>query len=192
MSRTFVIIHGWSGSPAGHWQDWLHKKLLEAGENVVFPKFPENERPSIEKWLETLNNILKMINDEKIVISHSLGSVLWLHYAMRNYRINVKRLLLVAPPGEKIISETEDMRSFSGIDITEERLKKSAEIIRFAATENDEYCIENAIEFYAKRLNLDYDVLPPEKGHINMKSGYGPWESVLNWCFDENIRIIER
>lgn len=189
MNKTYIIIHGLNGSPEGHWQHILFENLKSHGENVLFPQFSKNSKPVLKNWLGELNSLINNIEGEKVIIAHSLGVILWFHYT-NSYKIEeVSSLLLVAPPGNSALSSIKELNSFADINIDKDKFKKSAKKIRLVATENDSYCIENAINIYGKALNLDYDILSPDKGHINMKSGYGEWKSVYNWCFDSDSRL---
>ncbi|MBZ4683343.1 MAG: serine hydrolase [Fusobacteriaceae bacterium] len=191
MKKTYIIIHGLNGSPKGHWQHWLYEKLKNNNENVIFPQFLNNSKPDLKVWLKTLHTTLQNIHNEKIIICHSLGVILWFHYSMKYNIENVKYLLLVAPPGTEALKNIKELNSFKEIKLNKNQILNSAKHIRLVATENDEYCKEGAINLYAKKLNIDYDILPPEKGHINIETGYGEWKSVYAWCYNQEIRIKE-
>ena len=190
MERSYLIIHGLNGSGEGHWQNWLYKELLKRGENVLFPQLPNKEEPVRESWIKELERNMIELNGEKIVICHSLGAYLWLLYSQKEDRVTADRVLLVAPPGHK---EAEVIaRGFKERYIDSGKLKSSSRELRLVVSENDEYCSKNGAVEYGRNLGIDTDILPPEAGHINIKSGYGSWNSVLDWALDGSIRIKER
>ena len=47
-NNEFIIIHGFKGSPKGHWQDFLYEDLKIKGEKVFFPQFSDNDNPNLD------------------------------------------------------------------------------------------------------------------------------------------------
>lgn len=84
---TFLLLHGWYGSPPGHWQHWLAGQLRAQGHTVHFPELTHPLNPELEPWLETVRfemNAIKTGGESGLsVICHSLGAILWLHYLHR-------------------------------------------------------------------------------------------------------------
>lgn len=55
MKPGFLIMHGWNGSPPGHWQYWLVQELRKKGElvhSLADPVCPKTSRELFEKPLE--------------------------------------------------------------------------------------------------------------------------------------------
>ena len=98
--HSFLILHGWQNRrPPEHWQHWLTERLREEGAQVVYPQLPDPDAPRPEVWLEELRRFLTQLHGEvRVVIAHSLGTLLWLHHA-RDGGDPVDRVLLVHPPG---------------------------------------------------------------------------------------------
>ena len=99
-ASSFLILHGWQNRrPPEHWQHWLADRLREEGAQVVYPQLPDPDAPRPEVWLEELRRYLTQLDgEERVVIAHSLGTLLWLHHA-RDGGDPVDRVLLVSPPG---------------------------------------------------------------------------------------------
>lgn len=189
--RSYLIIHGLSGSGEGHWQSWLYKELVNAGETVSFPDLPNSYEPSLDEWIEILDKNVSELEGEKIVICHSLGSVLWFHYAARVSEKKADRVLLVAPPSESVISNIKIINKFINIPMNGEAVKRAAGKTLLVSSDNDEYCPERGSIYYGQRLGIETEILPGRAAHINIKSGYGKWESVLKWALDPSTKIIE-
>lgn len=187
--REYLIVHGWEGSGPDHWQTWLANKLTAAGETVRYPRLPDPDHPVLERWLEALDDEVMAMGEPRIVICHSLGSALWLHYAQQRAFEPVSRLLLVAPPGPKTLEAVTEVSGFSPIPLAADTVHQSAEDIRLVCSSGDEYCQEGGAEYYGENLSLTTDVLPPEAGHINTDSAYGAWPEVFEWCFDHDVRF---
>lgn len=188
-SREYLIIHGWEGSGPDHWQTWLANKLTAADESVRYPRLPDPDRPVRERWMEAINTEVAAMEGQRIVICHSLGSVLWLHYAQQEAFVPVSRLLLVAPAGPKTLESIDEVSGFLPIPLDAENIHKSANDIRLVSSDGDEHCEEGADDYYGEKLGLTTDILPPKAGHINTDSGYGPWPEVLDWCFDSEVQF---
>ena len=99
-----LILHGWQGSPPGHWQRWLEAELRAAGQHVRFPDLPECDVPCPDRWGVSLHAELAALaaapgDGERVVCAHSLGCVLWFREAARvPPALRVDRVVLVAPP----------------------------------------------------------------------------------------------
>ena len=187
--RSYLIVHGLGGSGRGHWQAWLYERLKAAGEKVYFPSFPEPDTPKLTPWLSILKEEVKKLEGERFVICHSLGTILWLHYAQLSDCIQVEHLLLVAPPGPKAIETYSVLQDFGPIPMERGSLTKSAEQIRLVSSPKDEYCEENAAVCFGQHLSIVVDQLPDHAKHININSGYGSWPDVENWCKNPSFRI---
>ncbi|WP_141604396.1 RBBP9/YdeN family alpha/beta hydrolase [Terrilactibacillus laevilacticus] len=184
MSRSFVILHGLGGSGAAHWQTWLYKQLMDKGETVYYPSFPEKHHPNKEKWLQILKALMDEIpkDEEIIVVTHSLGCILWFHYAVLTNR-KVSRVILVAPPSP--YSKVEEIQSFYPVPDNLSDVCLVANKTQLIVSTNDPYCpIEDA------KIYLDCGAISTileNKGHINIESGFGPWEWILDQCLNDPV-----
>jgi len=181
-SRGFLIIHGWHGSGRNHWQTWLANRLTAAGEFVRYPVLPDCSTPRLDEWLATLRTELSLLEEkeERVVVCHSLGVLLWLHHAATLSSAPVDRLLLVAPPGPALC--VPEVASFFPPPLDGAALKRSAGEIRLVCTDNDPCCPERAALFYGLPLRIETSIIAPEAQHINEVAGYGSWPEVEQWC----------
>jgi predicted alpha/beta hydrolase family esterase len=189
--RTFLIIHGWQASEPEHWQTWLANRLQAANEAVLYPLFPSPDTPVLDEWIEALNGYLDSMAGEKVVICHSLGGILWMHYCVSHPGKHCDRLLLVAPPCPPEISQIEELQGFLPVPIDPEAFSRSADYARLVCSPGDEYCQGNATITYGEALRIEYEVLPHEAGHINVESNYGPWPQVEQWCYDASVNFTD-
>ena len=76
-----IIIHGTAGNADENWFPWLKKELKKYGYEVIVPQFPTPENQSPENWLKVFENYNneKYINEDTLLIGHSLGGgfLLW-------------------------------------------------------------------------------------------------------------------
>lgn len=185
MKRRFLILHGWSGSGPSHWQAWLAEELISAGHDVRFPKLANSYHPKLHRWLELLKNELEAISDPEnlTVVCHSLGVILWLHFAHQNSQRVADRVILVAPPGPSAC--VKDIATFFPVERDGEALRRAASRTELVCTNADPYCPELAARFYGEYLQIPTTILPDEAGHINVASGYGPWPWMKESCLNE-------
>src|SRR3954447_23225826 len=78
LSRTFLILHGLDGSGPDHWQTWLADGLRERGETVSYPDLPDPFDPDLDTWLDVLRTELAAMEGERILLCHSLATLLWM------------------------------------------------------------------------------------------------------------------
>lgn len=194
----FLILHGFSGSTGEHWQEWLHQELEKRNFQVRFPQFSDWDKPDKSVWLSQLNKTMSEIGDTQrlTVVAHSLGCVLWLHYAAQAARKKVGRVLLVSPPA---VHPVPDSLKVFFPEPSEARKQAEQAIAGFYPFPSDTASLAGAAEktaiitsttdpFMPGRSVLDFRtygvpiLLLPAMGHINVCSGFGPWPWMLHVC----------
>ncbi|MDP2709508.1 MAG: alpha/beta hydrolase [bacterium] len=75
---NIFIFHGTEGHPKENWFPWLKEKLENIGHKVFVPQFPSPPvvSASAAAWFEVLKGYDQYINEDTILIGHSLGGVL--------------------------------------------------------------------------------------------------------------------
>ncbi len=191
-----MLVHGWGGSEPGHWQSWLAGELREAGREVRFPVLPDPETPNLAAWSTALREALDGLPEGGFdVVTHSLGSVLWLHHAAsqaggvhdagRSPR--PARVALVAPVSPHF--DAPEIREFLPPPLDIDALRRSAEGTVLVAGDVDEFCPETVALAYGRPLKLPTTVVPGG-GHLNPESGFGPWPAMLDWCRRDNLAFL--
>ena len=167
-----LILHGYEGNGADHWQTWLARRLRERGDDVAYPALPDPLHPDLNAWLRVLERERR---DGDVVVCHSLGCLLWLHHRAAGAP-PAERVLLVAPPGPSAAEAVPALAGFFPVAL-EPRLAREA---RLVCSDDDPYCPEDARAIFAEPLGVPVGLLPGA-GHINPDSGFGPWPEVLAW-----------
>lgn len=176
MADIILLLHGWQGSPAGHWQDILAKKSQQFGskQRVLFPQFSDADFPKLEVWLEELDQLIQQNNKTEnrfIIVTHSLGGVLLLQYLKEHPEFQPYQVLLVSSLlddcGFKEISNFFPLPQPS-------KLQEDTSQFTLVYSDNDPYI---PIEKYQKLIEMFHfkEKLLPNQGHINIASGYGEW-----------------
>jgi predicted alpha/beta hydrolase family esterase len=192
-SRRFLVLHGWQNRrPVGHWQWQLTEALRAGGEQVLFPQFPSPDDPSLADWTELLRAELAQLGSgERIVIAHSLASVLWLSVAgTLTAAERVDRVLLVSPPAPEVLAGHREVAEFAQAPQDPAALARAASSTRLVAGDDDPYCPGGAPAVFAG-LELDADVLPGA-AHLDLDAGYGRWPAMEAWCRDPAVRLTPR
>ena len=164
-----LILPGWQGSGAKHWQSrW------ERAHGYSRVEQHDWMRPLRGDWISRLEDVLLSCDFERegpaVLVAHSLGCLnvaAWAGHS-RNTHL-VKAALLVAPPDV----EREDVRSLlpSWSPIALHRLPFKT--VMFASSD-DPFCApERSRQFAAAWGAWHVDAGP--RGHLNAESGLGDW-----------------
>lgn len=175
--KNVLILYGWQGSDAPHWQDWLYHALKQRGYNVSFPQLSDNQRPDKEIWMREAKEAFDTVQPQ-IVITHSMGNTLWFHLCNAGLVGEVEQLLMVAPPRD--LSEFEAVKSFFPVEYPKDLHAKHKILV---CSDNDPYMSLEESHALAKRLDTELLILE-NAGHINSESGYGAWPWALEWVCD--------
>jgi hypothetical protein len=168
MDPTFLIIPGLGGSGEQHWQShWL----------AAFPRARKLEQdnwdePQRDRWLQRLQETLLAIDSPILLVAHSLGVSLVLHWAVAAPpNDKVKGALLVAPADVDSPEHTPEVtRNFAPMPV--QKLPFPSIV---AASENDPYVSFTRAAYFAQAWGSEL-VNVGLKGHINGQSNVGSWK----------------
>jgi hypothetical protein len=180
-NAPIVIVPGWHGSGAGHWQSWLSEQLRAAGREVRHPDLPDLEAPRLAEWLSALRASLSGLPaDGYDVVAHSLGAVLWLHHvADPDDSPRPARVVLVAPPSPG--TPIAEIAEFFPPPMDVDAVRAAADGTVLVAGDADPYAPEGIAAAYGRPLKIATTVIEGG-GHLNPDAGYGPWPTMLDWC----------
>jgi len=173
MSKVF-IIHGSYGNPNENWIPWLRRKLEEEGHTVFVPEFPTPKNQSFNSWWDEFGEYYHHIDEDSILIGHSLGFAFILSIIesldipkpMRAcYFVSGFTGLLNNPEFDKI------NKTFTTKEFDWEKIKENCEKFYIFHSDNDPYVpLEKAKEL-AEKLDVQ-PVIIKNGGHFNEKAGY--------------------
>ncbi len=70
-----LIIHGFEATGDSNWFPWMEEKLKESGFGEVYrPTISTNDNPDIENWMEELKSYIEKLDENDVIIGHSLGA----------------------------------------------------------------------------------------------------------------------
>lgn len=181
-----VVVPGWGGSGAGHWQTWLEEQLHGLGRDTRRPDFPDLDRPDLADWLAALRaSLADLPADGYDVVAHSLGAVLWLHHvADPGSSPRAARVLLVSPPAPG--TDFAEIAAFFPPPMDVDTVRRGADGTVLVAGDDDPYLPAGIAAAYGLPLKMATTVVSGG-GHLNTESGFGEWPAVLDWCGRDNL-----
>lgn len=90
MKNVFVI-HGYNGDTSETFGPYLKNECKKRNIECILPIFPMKQEATFENWKEVMDEYLKakQINEETIIVAHSLGAQFIPKYlALQNRKIN--------------------------------------------------------------------------------------------------------
>ncbi len=175
---NFIIIHGIYGHPQENWFPWLKKELGSKGYAVIAPKFPTPIGQTLENWLRTLNKSEEKINNETVLIGHSLGAPFILNYLEKTDKI-IKAAFLVAPYHKLLENKFKALNEgFVDKDFDWEKIKKHCGKFFIVCSDNDQYIDISVPKEMAQLLNAELKIIH-NGGHLNKKAGFDRFPVLL-------------
>lgn len=181
--QNYFIIHGSFGSPYSNWFSWLHDFLTSDGKQVYVPDFPIGVGyQNYENWSKLLRNYfdLGLINEEAIIIAHSIAPVFVSKFLVEN-KLRVKKLIFVCGFNNYLgINEEYDAVNESMYFESLEDIKQYADEIICFYSDNDPYVKYEVEKEFADKIATE-KILIPNAGHINSESGYDTFEDIVSY-----------
>ena len=178
MTNIF-IIHGAYGNPEENWFPWLKSELEKLDCRVFVPKFPTPDNQSLENWNKVFYDYKQYLNENSIVVGHSLGPAFLLNF-IEELDKPIKAaffvswfLDLLGNPDFDNINKSFIERSFDW-----QKIKQNCQKFFVFHSDNDPYVPLEQAEKLAKNLCVDV-ILVKNAGHFNEKAGYFKFDLIL-------------
>jgi hypothetical protein len=161
MTKT-LIVPGLDGSPEPHWQHWW----AATDPKALLVDLSTPSRPVPAVWETELASMI-LHHPDSILVGHSLGAVLIVRLLATWPHLRVRGAMLVAPAETR---GKDRVRQFGAIP--ELRLDIPTMVV---ASRNDPWMAFDRAADLAKAWGSDLVDLGLA-GHINVASGFGPWQ----------------
>ena len=180
MKNNIFIFHGTEGYPEENWFPWLKGKLEIQGHKVIVPQFPTSPvvPAKIAEWFSVLQNYKTYLNENTIIVGHSLGGKFALR-VLEKLSHPVKAVFLVGTPvGVPPIANNERDNAFTNNNFDWQNIKSKAKNFIVYQSDNDPFVgLENGKQL-AKNLGVELSFIP-NAGHFNAPAGYLEFPELL-------------
>lgn len=173
---TYLIVPGWNGSPAGHWQSYWQQVLP----NATRVEQQDWQRPGLEQWVATLARKIRGLNGPVVLIAHSLGCITVAHWSRQAAAEDLAKIsgaLLVAPADVERPGCPQALTGFAPVPATVLPFPS----VLVGSTNDHAASCERALEF-AVNWGSSAHILE-QAGHINIDSGHTCWEQGLAFLY---------
>jgi len=132
---TYVLLHGYKGSPERNFFPWLKNELEARGHTVVVPKLPDPNKPNVDEQVKFVLDSVAL-DENTILLGHSLGSVIAMK-VLERADVRIRKLILVAGFLDTRINVDRGYFGTTDWNIDTEKIKNSAREILIMRPKND-------------------------------------------------------
>ena len=181
-TRPVLLIPGIYNSGPTHWQSLWQTR--HAG--VARVEQADWDHPVCGTWVRALDDAIAALPQPPILVAHSLGCLVAVHWAARHHRA-VHALLLVAVPDPSGPNFPADARGFAPLPAALPALPTLPSMTRrvLMSSTTDPYSTPDFSAQCASAWNAKPVVLGA-RGHLNADSGLGDWPE--GWALVERWR----
>ncbi len=168
---TVLIIPGLRDHVASHWQTLLEARLQKV--RSVPPA--ETDKLSCQNRVKRIQAELDQIQGPVILVAHSAGVLMTVHWAAQHQH-DIQGALLVAPPDldakwPENYPSSETLRTEGWNPLPMQKLNFPSLLV---ASTNDHLASFEAVEHMALQWGSEL-INAGNVGHLNPAAGYGPW-----------------
>lgn len=172
----YLIVPGWQGSSAEHWQSHWQQVLPEC------TRVEQDDwlLPQRQAWIAQLEAQITVDQRPVVLIAHSLGCVTVAHWAAQapsGLLARVRGALLVAPADVERIDCPAALLNFAPMPA--QPLPFPSVLI---GSSNDHAADAQRALLFARQWGSTATILP-QAGHINVQSGHHRWEQGFAWLY---------
>jgi len=181
MIERFLVVPGWGGSDADHWQ----RIWTRADPRFDVIEQDDWDHPQVDQWIERLDRAVHGSGGPAVVVAHSLGCHTVARWAAVSDPTPVRGALLVAPPDIEFsvghgAAAIADFGPVTSAALPFPALLAASDTDPWAAIE---WSSELAQHWGAEFVDLG------DCGHVNTASGHGPWAAGLELLGQLSARL---
>ncbi|MBI2044654.1 serine hydrolase family protein [Candidatus Pacearchaeota archaeon] len=185
--KKVYIVHRWDSSPESDWYPWLKKELIKRKFEADILRMPDPGFPKIDVWVNYLNENVKNIDKDTILIGHSVGCQTILRFMEKlPFDVKVGKVVLVAPWLELRGIEEEGpevvkiAKPWLKKKINWNKINEHCEKFVCIFSTNDPYVpLSNVEKLYNKLGNKT--IILKNKGHFTKEEGVKELPEILEW-----------
>lgn len=149
---SIYIVHGIIATSQSNWYPWLERKVSEKGIFIKTLNMPNSDQPILHEWMEYLNKELSSLNENTILIGHSLGCVAILNYLNSQKNLKIKAAIWVSGFIEK--TPISQVQEFVDVQLNYQKINKQIQY-QIAITAKDDDIIPYT---YTKEMETKLDI----------------------------------
>ena len=175
--RNAFILHGIYGNPEENWNPWLKKELEALELEVHVPHFPTIEPvTSLQSWNEAWQPYEPHINEESIIVGHSLRVAYGLGLIERH---PVHAAFFIATAwGKTDNTVTSVMHRIADQPFDWASIRDNCHHFEILHADNDPYLPVERAETLATNLHIQAEIIEGA-GHFNEEAGYTEFPMLL-------------
>lgn len=181
--KKVYLVHCWDGTSNDGWYPWIEDELKKVNINLIRFDMPDTEKPTIEKWVNTLNEKVDLLDENTYFIGHSIGCQTIMRF-LEAKDTKVGGMLLVAPWLDLLPEAIEDEASYNtaypwihtGIDF--DKVKSCTNNIKCLFSSDDYFVSLEQENIFKEKLDAETLVVN-NKGHISEDDGVFELEEIL-------------
>ncbi len=180
------IVYGHGGYYENHWQTWLARECKKARLETHYPDLPEPKWPVLENWLDALRKDMPVVDDQTVLVGHSLGCAAILHWLTSPKIKTVGAVILVGPAAESNVAKSKlaFLTPFhQNYDL--QMVRKKARRIELFASDEDIWMSIDDSKKMAHELGAHLHVFH-KAGHLSINHGYTTFPEVLELIVGKN------
>lgn len=176
--QTIFIFHGTFWHPEENRFPWLKEKLESTWYHVIVPRFPTPENQSLGNRRDVLHWYKDYINQDTIMIGHSLWALFALHL-LEEYK--VLSCILVAWFIESLGNETFDNlnQSFTEHPLEWKTIAHNTDSFTIYQSDDDPYIPLSQAKILSKKLHTPITLIK-NAWHFNSAAWYNTFEVLYN------------
>lgn len=151
-------------------KDWKTSLQERLGENfeVITPQMPNRKNARYEEWKIWFEKIIPLLNDEVILIGHSMGGIFLAKYlSENNFPKKVLALHLVAAPYDTEVIK-ESLVDFALEKTVEGLAKYTDKIFIYQSKEDKVVALEDAMKYKRDLPNAELNIFE-DRGHFKQE-----------------------
>lgn len=163
-----VVAHGYLADPTRHWFPWLVDHY--GADTVSVVGLPDPEQPDLETWVHTASAAIGEVDEETILIGHSLGCVTLLH--VLNRRADPWRLggLVLVAGFVDPLPNLPALDPFTAEPLDLQRIRRDSAVRHVLRSDDDDVVAAPSTERMAELLDASVTVVPGA-GHFVDRQG---------------------
>ncbi|RLP71462.1 serine hydrolase family protein [Mycetocola manganoxydans] len=168
MPVRIVVAHGYLASPEKHWFPWLVEQFDPGVVRV--PALPSPKHPRPGPWVNTLRDAVRPVDDDTILVAHSLGSITTLRLLEALPRPWTLRGLVIVSGFAQPLPNLPQLDAFTAEPVNFAAIAQSTRSIHVFGSDNDTTVAPPITAALANELGAPLTILPGG-GHFVERQG---------------------